>query len=397
MRYLIPRVISINTQERLCMRSICLITILLLASVGPSVVSSESVCTVIETLEFDGQNANESVTTQVEFGNRVPGSNASMELRNWFMETRPNFQWTLDPHSREGYNLTNLEGRLIPDDAQENGSVIVLAAHYDSRDRAERDPDPNMTDVPIPGANDGGSGVAVLWELARILPSIGLEHEVWILLTDAEDQGPIPSMLGAKAWAENRSEEDILRIDAFLLVDMIGDADLKIYRTHPPNLNNAEGNRLWGAVENLSGPLGLLDNITDCNGNPGIDIVNFSRTDGVIDDHVPMLNVGIPAIDFIDIRYGENATEWQGYWHTHEDTPDKVSAESLAHIGRLIELGLREGSWLTSQENLSEVDSPNVDDSSSTFSTMVTATLLTMIALILLIFLGLHESVRLKR
>ncbi len=379
------------------MRSICLITILLLASVGPSVVSSESVCTVIETLEFDGQNANESVTTQVEFGNRVPGSNASMELRNWFMETRPNFQWTLDPHSREGYNLTNLEGRLIPDDAQENGSVIVLAAHYDSRDRAERDPDPNMTDVPIPGANDGGSGVAVLWELARILPSIGLEHEVWILLTDAEDQGPIPSMLGAKAWAENRSEEDISRIDAFLLVDMIGDADLKIYRTHPPNLNNAEGNRLWGAVENLSGPLGLLDNITDCNGNPGLDIVNFSRTDGVIDDHVPMLNVGIPAIDFIDIRYGENATEWQGYWHTHEDTPDKVSAESLAHIGRLIELGLREGSWLTSQENLSEVDSPNVDDSSSNFSTMVAATLLTMIALILLIFLGLHESVRLKR
>ena len=379
------------------MRSICLITILLLASVGPSVVSSESVCTVIETLEFDGQNANESVTTQVEFGNRVPGSNASMELRNWFMETRPNFQWTLDPHSREGYNLTNLEGRLIPDDAQENGSVIVLAAHYDSRDRAERDPDPNMTDVPIPGANDGGSGVAVLWELARILPSIGLEHEVWILLTDAEDQGPIPSMLGAKAWAENRSEEDISRIDAFLLVDMIGDADLKIYRTHPPNLNNAEGNRLWGAVENLSGPLGLLDNITDCNGNPGLDIVNFSRTDGVIDDHVPMLNVGIPAIDFIDIRYGENATEWQGYWHTHEDTPDKVSAESLAHIGRLIELGLREGSWLTSQENLSEVDSPNVDDSSSNFSTMVTATLLTMIAMILLIFLGLHESVRLKR
>ena len=379
------------------MRSICLITILLLASVGPSVVSSESVCTVIETLEFDGQNANESVTTQVEFGNRVPGSNASMELRNWFMETRPNFQWTLDPHSREGYNLTNLEGRLIPDDAQENGSVIVLAAHYDSRDRAERDPDPNMTDVPIPGANDGGSGVAVLWELARILPSMGLEHEVWILLTDAEDQGPIPSMLGAKAWAENRSEEDISRIDAFLLVDMIGDADLKIYRTHPPNLNNAEGNRLWGAVENLSGPLGLLDNITDCNGNPGLDIVNFSRTDGVIDDHVPMLNVGIPAIDFIDIRYGENATEWQGYWHTHEDTPDKVSAESLAHIGRLIELGLREGSWLTSQENLSEVDSPNVDDSSSTFSTMVAATLLTMIALILLIFLGLHESVRLKR
>ena len=158
-----------------------ILAILLIASIGAPIASSASVCSTIETLEFDGQRANESVTTQVEFGPRLPGSNASMELRDWFMETRPEFDWTLDPHFRDGYNLTNLEGRLIPDDAEENGPIIVLAAHYDSRDRAERDPDPNMTDVPIPGANDGGSGVAVLWELARILPSMELEHEVWIL------------------------------------------------------------------------------------------------------------------------------------------------------------------------------------------------------------------------
>ena len=378
-----------------------ILAILLIASIGAPIASSASVCSTIETLEFDGQRANESVTTQVEFGPRLPGSNASMELREWFMDTRPEFDWSLDPHFRDGYNLTNLEGRLIPDDAEENGPIIVLAAHYDSRNRAERDPDPNMTDVPIPGANDGGSGVAVLWELARILPSMELEHEVWILLTDAEDQGLIeePSTwaLGAQSWAENRSEDDISRIDAFLLVDMIGDSDLKIYRTFPPYLNDVEGNRLWGAVENLSGPLGLVDNITDCNGNPGLDILNFSKNDGVIDDHVPMLNVGIPAIDFIDIRYGENATAWQGYWHTHEDTPDKVSAESLAHIGRLIELGLRQGSWLDTVQNQTETPSPNVEDHPSTFSPLVTGTIFALIALILLTFLGLHESVRLKR
>ncbi|MAR47208.1 MAG: hypothetical protein CMA41_05330 [Euryarchaeota archaeon] len=383
------------------MRTMGILAILLIASIGAPIASSASVCSTIETLEFDGQRANESVTTQVEFGPRLPGSNASMELREWFMDTRPEFDWSLDPHFRDGYNLTNLEGRLIPDDAEENGPIIVLAAHYDSRNRAERDPDPNMTDVPIPGANDGGSGVAVLWELARILPSMELEHEVWILLTDAEDQGLIeePSTwaLGAQSWAENRSEDDISRIDAFLLVDMIGDADLKIYRTFPPYLNDVEGNRLWGAVENLSGPLGLVDNITDCNGNPGLDIVNFSKNDGVIDDHVPMLNVGIPAIDFIDIRYGENATAWQGYWHTHEDTPDKVSAESLAHIGRLIELGLRQGSWLDTVQNQTETPSPNVEDHPSTFSPLVTGTIFALIALILLTFLGLHESVRLKR
>lgn len=376
--------------------SLFLTTLLVSTMVLPWTTSAE-ICSNVEHLEFNGQNANESVTTQVNFGARVPGSNASEDLRNWFIETRPEFDWTLDPHNWDGYNLTNLEGRLVPEDAEPLGPVVVLAAHYDSRDRAERDADPNMTNVPIPGANDGGSGVAVLWELARILPTMNLDHEVWILLTDAEDQGPTPSMLGAKAWAENRTDEDISRIDAFLLVDMIGDADLKIYRTFPPYVGDEEGDRLWDAVRTLAGPLGLIDNVTDCGGNPGLDIVNFSTTDGVFDDHVPMIDVGIPAIDFIDIRYGENASVWQGYWHTHEDTPDKVSAESLAHIGRLLELGLMEGSWLKVQVNQTQATQPIEEVQPSTFGPVVIGAVFTVIALIFVGFLGLHESVRLKR
>ena len=383
------------------MRTMAILATLLLSSVAFPMVSSENVCSTVDILEFDGNLANESVTTQVDFGPRVPGSNASMELRNWFMETRPEFDWRLDPHVRGGYNLTNLEGKLTPSNSTNETPVIVLAAHYDSRDRAERDPDPNMTDQPIPGANDGASGVAVLWELARILPGMNLEHEIWILLTDAEDQGSTedPSMwaLGAKAWAENRTEQDIERIDAFLLVDMIGDADLKIYRTYPPSPSNEEGNRLWMAVENLSGPLGLLDGVEDCNGSIGHDIVNFSAMDGVIDDHVPMNDVGIPAIDFIDIRYGENATAWEGYWHTHEDTPDKVSSESLAHIGRLLELGLREGSWLRIDVGEQTTEIPEPTDESTTFSPIVSGIVLTTAVLIFVVFIGLHQSVRLKR
>ena len=383
--------------EELRLKISMILTALLVSSMLMPLTTSADICSDIGELEFSGQNANESVTTQVNFGARVPGSNASEDLRNWFMETRPEFNWTLDPHQREGYNLTNLEGKLIPSDAEDAGPVVVLAAHYDSRDRAERDPDENMTNVPIPGANDGGSGVAVLWELARILPTMNLNHEVWILLTDAEDQGPTPSMLGAKAWAENRTDEDISRIDAFLLVDMIGDADLKIYRTFPPYVGDEEGDRLWDAVRMLAGPLGLVDNVTDCKGNPGLDIVNFSSTDGVIDDHVPMINVGIPAIDFIDIRYGENASAWQGYWHTHEDTPDKVSSESLAHIGRLLELGLREGSWLRAEVNQTEPILPVEESQASTYGPVVIGAVFTVLALIFVGFLGLHESVRLKR
>ena len=374
-----------------------LLATLLVASLAAPTVSATEICDSVEELQFDGVKANQSITTQVDFGYRTPGSNASMELRNWFMETRGAFEWQLDPHQRGGYNLTNLEGRLIPEDASEFGPVVVLAAHYDSRDRAERDQDPNMTDLPIQGANDGASGVAVLWELARILPEMNLDHEVWILLTDAEDQGPTPSMLGAAAWAENRTDQDIARIDAFLLVDMIGDADLKIHRTYPPYIGDPEGDRLWDSVESLSQPLGLVDNVTGCDGNPGQDIVNFSKTDGVNDDHVPMLNVGIPAIDFIDIRYGENASAWRGYWHTHDDTPDKVSAESLAHIGRLLELGLLEGSWLKEIEVENESISQPIEIESSTFGPVVAGVVFGVTGLIFVGFVFLHQSVRLKR
>ena len=137
------------------MRTMALLATLLLSTVAFPMIASADVCSTVDVLEFDGNNANESVTTQVEFGPRIPGSNASMELRNWFMETRPEFDWRLDPHHRGGYNLTNLEGKLIPLDSTEETPVIVLAAHYDSRHRAERDPNPDMTEQPIPGANDG--------------------------------------------------------------------------------------------------------------------------------------------------------------------------------------------------------------------------------------------------
>ncbi|MEC7260856.1 MAG: hypothetical protein VXV71_00360, partial [Candidatus Thermoplasmatota archaeon] len=87
------------------------LTALLVSTMAVPWTTSAEICSNVEQLEFDGQNANESVTTQVNFGARVPGSNASEDLRNWFIETRPEFDWTLDPHQWGGYNLTNLEGR----------------------------------------------------------------------------------------------------------------------------------------------------------------------------------------------------------------------------------------------------------------------------------------------
>ena len=353
-------------------------------------------CEGIESLEFDGLRANQSVSFQVGLGPRLPGSNASKALLESFMENNTAWNWTLDKHPYADTNMTNLHGIYTPNVNQTDLPVVILAAHYDSRDRAERDDDENRTGEPIPGANDGGSGVAVLSELARIVPTLGLEHEVWILLTDAEDQGVVPGMLGAKAWAQGRTQEEIDSIHAFLLVDMIGDADLQINRVYPPKVGLSQTDRLWEAVDDLASSLGLVKDVPACDGSLGIDIVNTDVLDGVIDDHVPMLEVGIPAIDLIDIRYGPNATEWGGYWHTHEDTPDKVSAESLAHVGRILELGLRQGSWLMEENATLQDDVEDKNEDASQYDAVVSFVVFSAVGAILLLFGILHGSVRFK-
>ena len=89
----------------------------------------------------------------------------------------------------------------------------------------------------------------------------------------------------------------------------------------------------------------------------------------MIDDHIPAHNAGIPAINFIDINFGENASDFGGYWHTHQDTADKVSAESLGLIGNLLEIGLKSSAWTA--ESVTVVDGDEVQDNQSTNSVEV--------------------------
>ena len=107
----------------------------------------------------------------------------------------------------------------------------------------------------------------------------------------------------------------------------------------------------------------MMESELDCEGNYGEQIYNPNTTRGVIDDHVPANNAGIPAINFIDINYGENASTFGGYWHTHEDTADKVSSESLGYIGNLLELGLITSAWTLSPTDTNEsTNESNQDD-----------------------------------
>ena len=144
---------------------------------------------------------------------------------------------------------------------------------------------------------------------------------------------------------------------------MIGDYDLHFTHVWPGS------SELWLTIQPLAIATGLVDGELDCDGNPGEDIFDIETSNGVIDDHVAAHERGVPAIDLIDIRSGEGAENWGGYWHTHNDTIDKVSAQSLGRIGELLELGLRSSSWIieseTSQENQSSDIIEEIDNGDS--------------------------------
>lgn len=313
------------------------------------------ICEYIEQLSFNGTLTNQSVQWQSSLGPRIPGSNASETFRNSVAENLT--QWDVSNHEYTVANLTftNIEALWSPQDVDTETPRVVLVAHYDTRNVAERDSDVNRTNEPIIGSNDGASGAAALLELARIIPAMNLEYQVELLWTDAEDQNYTPhTFFGADSWAGHQSPQDINRTAAYIVLDMIGDADLQLTHVWPGD------NALWSTITPLAQALGMVENKTDCNGQTGIDIFDINTTFGVTDDHIAALNIGIPAIDIIDIRYGPGAEAFEGYWHTHEDTPDKVSAESLETVGRLVELGLRSGAWLMTNATQEESSEPNI-------------------------------------
>jgi glutaminyl-peptide cyclotransferase len=306
-------------------------------------INSVDICQKTSELQFNGTLANQSVTWQTELGPRLPGSNASLALRESITENLTTYGWDveLSTHISHEIELTNVIAtwkpqNLSPNETEELGR-IVLSAHYDTRNIADKDSNVSLQNTPILGANDGASGVAALIELGRIIPSMDLNNEIMLLFSDAEDQGNNYT-LGAEAWADNLSQEEINRTESFILLDMIGDADLQLTKIIPSTPILTENMMILGQK------LGLSNQTDGCNGQRS-DVMQSNQSLTVIDDHVHPFALGIPSLDIIDLAYGINATPFGGYWHTTQDTADKVSAESLESVGRIVELGLLTGAW----------------------------------------------------
>jgi glutaminyl-peptide cyclotransferase len=259
--------------------------------------------TPTENRGFDGESAYQYALAQCEIGPRPPGSEAGWATGDYIIAQLRDAGWEVDTQEFEyqGVKLRNIVGKLG------QGPVVILGAHYDTRPVADRDP--VQTDQPIRGGNDGASGVAVLLELADVLAQRELQYEVWLAFFDGEDSGNLhgwPFSVGASYMAEHLDVEPAYVI----VVDMVGDKKQELY--YEGNSNEALRARLW----NIAAGLGYEQFVPEVRHT-------------LVDDHLPFVNAGISAVDIIDFDYP--------YWHTVEDTCDKVSPESLERVGRVLE------------------------------------------------------------
>ena len=253
---------------------------------------------------FSGQQAYADVQYQVSLGPRLPDSPAHEQVIAWVLGEIANAGWEGEvqdiPGDKPIKNIIAKRGKT--------GPWIILGADYDFRLMADQDPDPQLRTQPVPGANDGASGVAVLLELARTLPD-DLPVQLWLVFFDAEDNGDIQGwdwIMGSSAFVASLEAKP----DAAIIIDMIGDANLNlpIEQNSTPELVQ----QIWQTAKDLGYESVFLN-------QPGY---------SMLDDHTPFLQAGIPAVDIIDFDYP--------YWHTTQDTPDKVSAQSLEIIGNTL-------------------------------------------------------------
>jgi len=263
----------------------------------------------VQPAEFSGPAAFAHVEAQMKLGPRPTGSVANRATGDYIIAQLRQFGWATQEQRFDyhGTGIRNIIGQ------KGSGPVLILGAHYDTRRRADQDK--TRPADPVLGADDGASGVAVLLELAHVLDARKLTNQVWLAFFDAEDDGDLDGwewVVGSRYMAQNLTVRPV----AVIVVDMVGDADQQIYFDR--NSNRDWSQRIW----TVAGELGYGEYL--------IPKVKWS----MFDDHTPFAQQGIPAVDIIDFDYP--------YWHTTADTTDKLSPDSLMHVGRTLQVLLEQ-------------------------------------------------------
>jgi Zn-dependent M28 family amino/carboxypeptidase len=258
---------------------------------------------------FDGGRAFEDLKRLVAFGPRPPGSAALEQSRRWIIGQLKQAGAQVEEDSFPASTpigklpMTNLIAKFPGAPSK----VVIVAGHYDTKlEQGFR----------FVGANDGGSSAALLLELARVLSTRKNAVTYWLVFFDGEEAirewTDTDSLYGSRHLVQKLSSQGELgRIQAMILVDMIGDANLVIHR-------EADSTPwLTDMVFNAAHRLGYAKHFLD-------------SPNAVGDDHIPFVNAGVAAVDLIDFN-GED-----GYWHTAKDTIDHCSPQSLTIVGRVV-------------------------------------------------------------
>jgi len=293
---------------------------LAVASCGEGDSGGGTVTVRVERPAFDADRAFRDLERQVAFGPRIPGSAGHAQQLEWLQTELRALADTvfLDPFQHvtgEGHelDLTNVIARFGPAD----GSRLLLLTHWDTRPKADQSSEAADREKPVPGANDGASGTAILLEFARMFNEQPPPGGVELLFTDGEDYGPSTAdmFLGARYYAAGIGSENPPAYG--ILLDMVGDAD----PSFPIEAYSMESagqvvQRVWG----IAADLGFRR------------FFPMDRTVRVVDDHVQLIDAGIPVADIIDFDYGPG----NGFWHTPRDVPENTSARTLLMVGDVV-------------------------------------------------------------
>jgi len=269
---------------------------------------------------FDSKKAFNYLINQCEIGTRFPGSSEHLEMKNYLINflTDKVDSLTIDEHLiKHPYkdipiNLYNIVGHYN----LQSKNRILLMAHWDTREIADKDPDENNFDKPIIGANDGASGIAVLMVLAEILKSNPLNNiGIDLLFVDGEDMGRKGDIenfsIGTKLFSKSIKNIDNYKLS--ICLDMVADKDPKFKIEY---FSYIQAEKAVKEIWKLANDLGYTEFVYD-----------MERP--IYDDHRALfVETGIPSIDIIDFDYP--------YWHTLEDTPDKCSASTLGIVGNVV-------------------------------------------------------------
>ncbi len=281
---------------------------------------------------FDKDSAYRYVAEQVAFGPRVPGTAAHDEcgrylvdcLRRFGADTVYEQKAVVEAFNGDKLPITNIFARYNP----EAVNRVLLVAHWDSRPWANMESTEDKRTMPVPGANDGGSGVGVLLEIARNLGLKAPDCGVDILFTDAEDYGNSNGFvnndeswcLGTQYWVKNMPYNSVNRPSYGILLDMVGGSGARFHRELlSNNVAKAPTVKIWSEAKSL-----------------GFDDVFINKVGGaVVDDHVFLNKAGIPTTDIIE-HMSEVTGDFPATWHTLDDDMQHISTTTLDAVGKTV-------------------------------------------------------------